>query len=68
MRKQRRILDDNRRFVARTEVIGGRTYVYDRMNRRIGHVASTGTFDHMGKKLSEKRLLALLINMAKEGK
>lgn len=65
MRVQRRILDEHRRLLARVEVIGDRTYLYDKLNRRVGWLAPNGTFNHLGRKISSERQIGFLIELLK---
>lgn len=66
MRQQRRILDKLGRYMARVEKINGRTYVYDKLNRRVGWVAPNGTFDTFGRLISRSREVGILVERVKE--
>lgn len=47
------------------ETIMGKTYVYDRINRRVGWLSRMGTFNELGRLLSRTPEIGLLIEIAK---
>ena len=62
---KKKILDGNRRVICMIERIMGKTYVYDKINRRVGWLSRMGTFNELGRLLSRTPEIGLLIEIAK---
>lgn len=62
---KKKILNGRGQVICMVETIMKKTYVYDKINRRVGWLSRAGTFNELGRLLSRTPEIGLLIEIAK---